>query len=351
MHWLHYDFLGNEVLAWLIAIGMVAVTWALLLLVRRIVRTRLVRLAQKTDSKWDDVAVEVLANTRQWFFFGLSVGAGKQAVALPQAADDAIRTIVVVGSLVQAGIWLQHGSRRALELWQGEKEAGGRRATLSRALGFALRLLIWSLILLLVLQNLGVQITALVAGLGVGGIAVGLALQNVMSDLFASLSIYTDRPFDIGDSISVGDFAGTVDAIGWRSTRLTGLGGEQLIIFNGDITKSRIRNFKRMKERRVLFEIGIVYSTPYAKVREVAPMLRAIISRAEDIRFDRAHFKRYGEYALVFEVVYFVLSPDYNVFMDRQESINLEIFRTLEEAGIELAYPTQTLHVRQEASR
>lgn len=350
MRWLHHELLGNEVLTWLVAAGLVAVTWTLLLVVRRVVRTRLVRLTEKTASKWDDVAVEVLGSTRQWFFLVVSLGAGKQALALPPPVDDAVRMLVVTATLVQVGIWFQHGSSRALELWGSETETDGRRATLARALGLAIKTLIWALVLLLVLQNLGVQITALIAGLGVGGIAVGLALQNVMSDLFASLSIYTDRPFDLGDFVALGDFVGTVEQIGWRSTRLNALTGEQLIVFNGDITKSRIRNFKRMKERRVVFELGIVYETPYAKVREVTSMLRAIISAVEDVRFDRAHFKRYGDHALVFEVVYYVLSADYTLFMDRQETINLEIFRSFEEAGVEFAYPTQTLLVRREAS-
>lgn len=197
----------------------------------------------------------------------------------------------------------------------------------------------------MILDNLGVNITGLVAGLGIGGIAVALAVQNILGDLLASLSIVLDKPFVIGDFIVVDSLSGTIEHIGLKTTRIRSLSGEQLIFSNNDLLKTRIRNYKRMSERRIVFSFGIIYQTPTEKLKNVNKIVRDIIEKTENARFDRVHFKEYGDSSLNFEVVYFVIDPDYNIYMDVQESINLEIFRQFGEEGIEFAYPTQTLYV------
>ena len=208
------------------------------------------------------------------------------------------------------------------------------------------RLILWVIVLLLVLDNLGVNITGLVAGLGIGGIAVALALQNILGDLFASLSIVLDKPFVIGDFVVVDTLSGTVEHIGLKTTRIRSLSGEQLIFSNNDLLKSRIRNYKRMSERRIVFSFGVVYQTPLEKLKAVKEIVGDIIEKVENARFDRVHFKEYGDSALNFEVVYFVSTPDFNIYMDVQEVINLEIFRRFQEEGIEFAYPTSTVYVQ-----
>ncbi len=206
-------------------------------------------------------------------------------------------------------------------------------------------MLVWSLILLLILDNLGINVTALLAGLGIGGIAIALALQNVLGDLFASLSIMIDKPFEIGDFIVVGEFRGTVEHIGLKTTRIRSLSGEQNIFSNTDLLQSRIRNFRRMSERRVEFRIEVTYQTPLEKLQKIPEILQNIITAIEKTRFDRSHFKEYGESGLVFETVYYILSSDYNLYINIQQRINLEIFRIFKEEKIEFAYPTRTLYI------
>jgi small-conductance mechanosensitive channel len=202
--------------------------------------------------------------------------------------------------------------------------------------------------LLLALDNIpGIEVDALIASLGIGGIAVALAAQNILGDLFASLSIVLDQPFVIGDSITVGEYVGTVEHIGLKSTRVRSLTGEQLIFSNSDLLNSRIRNYGRMEERRVSFTLGVTCQTPYEKLVEIPGMIQEIIAAQPQTRFGRAHFKAYGDFSLNFEIVYCMLTSDYDVFMDIQQGINLEILRRFAEEGIELAYPTQTVFVAQ----
>ncbi|MBE3116500.1 mechanosensitive ion channel family protein, partial [Candidatus Bathyarchaeota archaeon] len=215
-------------------------------------------------------------------------------------------------------------------------------------LGFVARLILWAIILLLILDNLGINITGLVAGLGIGGIAVALALQNILGDLFASLSIVLDKPFVLGDFVVVDALSGTIEHIGLKTTRIRSLEGEQLIFSNNDLLKSRIHNYKRMSERRIVFGFGVVYQTPLEKLKAIKKIVSEVIAKNEKARFDRAHFKEYGDSSLNFEVVYYVTGPDYNIYMDVQEAINLEIFRRFAEEGIEFAYPTRTIYIQHE---
>jgi len=216
--------------------------------------------------------------------------------------------------------------------------------TLIALLAFIAKAVLGAVVLLLILDNVGVNVTALVAGLGVGGIAVALALQNILGDLLASLSIVLDKPFVLGDTINIGDLTGTVENVGLKTTHLRGAGGEQIVISNSDLLKSRIRNFKRMAERQVTLTFGVVYGTPAAALAAIPGLVREIVEAQEQVRFGRAHLKRLAEWSLEFEVAYAVLSPDYTLYMDRQQAINLALLRRLEDAGIALAFPTRTVH-------
>lgn len=210
-------------------------------------------------------------------------------------------------------------------------------------LGFIAQIAVWTLVLMLALDNLGVDITALLAGLGVGGIAVALAVQNILGDLFASLSITLDRPFVVGDFIIVDEFLGSVESIGIKSVRLRSLSGEQVVMSNADLLSSRVRNYGRMMERRVVFSIHVRPETPRATLRRIPELIRAQIAAQPRARFDRSHFASYEEFSLRFETVYYVLSPDYNAYMDIQQALNLGIHEMLEAEGVEFAYPARRL--------
>jgi small-conductance mechanosensitive channel len=225
-------------------------------------------------------------------------------------------------------------------------ESDADDATMVSTLGVVIKGIIWAVVLLLVLDNIpGVQVTALIASLGITGIAVGLAVQNILGDLFASLSIALDKPFVIGDFINVGEFSGTVEHVGLKSTRVRSLSGEQLVFGNNDLLSSRIRNYKRMANRRVPFLLSVTYQTPYEKLVQIPTIVQEVIESvdSEIVTFDRAHFKEYGEYAIRFEAVYLLTTADFRHYMDIQQAVNLGIYQRFAEAGIEFAFPTQSV--------
>ena len=344
MTFLTSTFYDNEIWRWLLTLAVILFVGFVLRLAMRFFVHRLKRAAAKTPGRFDDLLVELLAKTKFLFVLVVSFYAGSLILVLPEVADRVLRSLFVVALLFQAGywgdgivtFWIRRSVRRRLD-----SDAG--TATSLSALGFVAKVAIWAVILVVGLDNLGVDITGLVAGLGIGGIAIALAVQNILGDLFASLSIIVDKPFVIGDFIIVGELMGTVEKIGLKTTRVRSLSGEQIIFSNSDLLGSRVRNYKRMFERRISFSIGVTYQTPPDALEEIPAILRGIIEAQPDLRFDRSHFKTFGSFSLDFETVYYVLDPDYNVYMDRQQTINLEIARAFAARGIEFAYPTQTV--------
>ena len=343
-----YDIFGNSVLSWGLATTISAVVFIGLLIARRLLRNSLDRLAEKRSARKLGAASAVVGETNGWFLFVIALFIGSRFVGLVDQAAVIVSHIVVITLLLQLGTWTVIGIGHLLMKRREQKlsKDPGSVAAIDM-LHFAMRVSVWAIVLLLVLDNLGVNITALVAGLGVGGIAVALAAQSILSDLFASLSIVLDKPFAIGDFLIINEFLGSVEKVGLKTTRLRSLSGEQLIFSNTDLLNSRIRNFGRMFERRVVFSIGVTYQTRSEQLKEIPSIIRNAIEANESTRFDRAHFQRYGDFALIFEAVYFVQSPDYNAYMDIQQTVNLDIYEHFEEKGIEFAYPTQTLYVNQ----
>jgi small-conductance mechanosensitive channel len=343
---LQRQFLGNSIGRWLgaVAVGLllvVVVRLALSLVVRRVKK-----ISERTKIDWDDVVVAGLENTKWFSYLAAGFYGGSQLLTLSERLLDRVDRIAGVLLLLQLGFWAHAGIRARVIRWKEEAAGTPERATAASAIGFIARLAVWASIILAVLSTLGVKITALIAGLGVGGVAAALAVQTLLADVIASLSIYFDRPFDIGEFIVTSDGVGTVQRISMRSTRVRALGGEELIFSNGDLLRKTIRNFGRMQERRIVFEVGVEYGTPTEKLRALPGILGEIVSSTPDTRLDRAHFKEFGAFALVFEVVYYVLSPDYTLFMDRQQSINFTIAERFEEIGLSMAFPTQTIMLR-----
>lgn len=343
-------YLGNTVQDWLIAVGILIGAFLLLSSVKRILISRLSRLAAITAHDFDDLLVAVLKNTKTFILFATSTYLATTILTLKPTLTGPGLKLLVLTLLLQGGFWVSAGITFWLERsMQKRMDQDKSSATTLTFLGFLARIALWTIVLLLMLDNLGVNVTGLVAGLGIGGIAVALAVQNILGDLFASLSIVLDKPFVIGDFVVVDTFSGTIEHIGLKSTRIRCLSGEQLIIANNDLLKSRVRNYKRMTERRIAFNLGVTYQTPLEKLSAAKKIVSDIIDRQEHARLDRVHFQAFGDSALNFEVVYFVTDPDYALYMDVQEQINLAIFSSFAQQGIEFAYPTQTLFLQREA--
>ncbi len=349
MNVMQMELLQNPLWRWLMALVIAAVVYVLLVIIKSLIVKKLAPKAELTKSKADDAAIAILEKTHIVFLLILSLFIGSMSLVLPDKAAMLIRSITLIAVALQVALWGNELIR--LLIVKGTKPGDLVDTTSASAYGilaFFARLMLWCGVLLWLLSNLGVNITALVAGLGVGGIAVALAVQSVLGDVLNSVTIVLDKPFEVGDFIVVDKFAGTVEHIGIKTTRVKSLQGEQIVFSNTDLIGSRIQNFKRMKERRIVFSFGVVYQTPADKLEAIPGMVKEVIDNTDQARVDRVHFKSYGDFALIYEVVYYVASREYNLFMDIQQAINLTLYRRFEQEGIEFAYPTQTLFVQRE---
>lgn len=343
--WLNYQVFSNSLLAWVTGLALIVAAWVVLGFVHGMVRKRLGILAERRDFRPLRIAAYVAERTRGWFLFLAAVAIGSQLWVFSATAQAFINNVLVTGLLLQAGLWGSAALDVSLRMRRDRQLQEHPDAVAAMdVLGFVVRLLVWSVVVLVILDNLGVKVTALIAGLGIGGVAVALATQNILGDLFASLSIVLDKPFVVGDFLSIAEYSGSVEKVGIKTTRVRSLSGEQLIFSNNDLLNSRIRNFGRMFERRVVFSVGVRYETPAGKLKLIPGIIREAIETQEKVRFDRSHFQKYGDYALIFETVYYVLSPDYNHYMNVQQAVNLIMFERFAEEGIEFAYPVQTIH-------
>ena len=351
LEFLQTEIAANSIQAWLIACAIAVIVFLVAGIVRYVSARQLAKFAERNEVMIWPVLKAVVKKTRWLFILLVALFVGSLVIELPGRSREIFTTVVVVALILQAGLWGSAALHVMLEKYRELQIAKDpARVTTLNVLSFIGKIILWSIVLLLVLDNLGVNITALVAGLGVGGIAVALAVQTVLGDLFASLSIVLDKPFVVGDFLIVGDLLGSVEYVGLKTTRLRSLSGEQLVFSNSDLLNSRIRNFGRMYERRVSFDIGVTYQTSRDKIKMIPTIIREAVEALENTRFDRSHFKQYGDFALLFESVYYVKGPDYNLFMDIQQAINLQIHERFEQEGIEFAYPTQTLFVQQQSS-
>jgi small-conductance mechanosensitive channel len=269
---------------------------------------------------------------------------------LPEKTSSLVAIITKIAFFIQVALW---GSG-LISFWADRQVAGSvekqdeATATSVNVLEYVAKVVMWAVILILILDNLpGVEVNSLITSLGIGGVAVALAVQSILGDLFASLSILLDKPFVIGDALKIGDFVGTVERIGLSTTRIRSLDGEELIFANSDLTKSRISNYGTMTRRRTTFTLGIKGDTPYEKLATIPEMVEAIICAHENTSFERCHFRSYGDFALNFEVVYFVEDSNFKLALDIQQAINMAIYQQFEAAGIEFAFPTQTIILEQ----
>ena len=337
---------ANSALDWLLALGITVLALLVLLTARRAVRGYHNRLVATAQTELLEIPLQVLSRTTQLLLLAVSVYIGAQWLNTGPKTQQVLGSAITIALFWQAGIWTVAAASAWIDRKRQRSLAVDRAAVGSLGIiGFLINVVIWAMVLLLTLDNLGIDITALIAGLGIGGIAVALAVQNVLGDLFASLSITLDRPFVVGDFLILGDFLGSVEYIGIKSTRLRSLSGEQIIISNSDLLSSRVRNYGRMNERRIVFGTRITYETPLEQLEQVAGLIRQIIESQPDTRFDRSHFAKHTPDAIEYETVYYVLSADYNKYMDVQQTINVTLHRELQQRGIKFAYPTQRVYV------
>jgi small-conductance mechanosensitive channel len=343
MEALRQVYFGNPLWAWMTSALAIAVTVSGGAIVRALFQSRF-----RGEGVVQTILARVAFNSSLLLLFGIGLWFAGLILVLPPKWEDALRTTSILSLAAQVALWLHAVLTFAID--RGEARAAQRdpgSTTMVRTLGLLGKVALWTVMVLLALHNTGVNIAALVAGLGIGGIAVALALQNILADVFSSIAIILDKPYQVGDFIAVGDSMGTVERIGLKTTRIRSLSGEQLVFSNSELLKSRIRNFRRMTERRVEFAIGVAYNTPVEKVERVSGLLREIISATPDVRLERASFKEFGEASLTFECVYFVKEFGFSLYLETQERINLEILRRLQEEEIELAHPSRTLYVAQ----
>jgi small-conductance mechanosensitive channel len=337
----HGLLLSNSVTDWLMAAVIGVTVWSGLWVLRQLTATHYKKYSGARHRLPIRLVAYLIGNTRQFLFAAIALYAAQAGLTLPDKIQHIVANIVLILILLQVGLWAGRAVRFYMEMKELERGADQVFAGSLDIINFVARMLIWSLLSLVALDNLGVNITALLAGLGVGGVAVALALQNVLGDLFASLSIALDKPFVVGDTLVLDTFTGKVERIGIKTTRLRSDTGEQIILSNADILKSRVRNFGRAQEQRALATIRVTYETPTDTLQRIPRLLESIVREQPNARFERCHLKTLGDSALHFELSYFVQQPSQNPLLDLQQAVNFRIIDEFRRLGVEFDYPTQ----------
>ncbi|MBK1441823.1 mechanosensitive ion channel [Parapedobacter sp. ISTM3] len=340
---------GNTLQAYLIVLAVILAGILIIRLFKRAILTWLRRVVDKTASTFDDFLLQGISSTLlPLLYFGVFYFALKSLI-LPAWLNRALEiagmflwTFLITRLIIFA---IHYFLRNHLQR-RGQGDASFQQI---RGITLILSGLIWIIAILFFISNLGYNVATLLTGLGIGGIAIALATQNIIADLFNYFVLFFDRPFEVGDFVVVEDKSGTVESIGIKTTRIRALTGEQLVFSNTDLTNSRLHNFKRLQRRRIVFSIGVTYDTPKDKLTKIPQIIRDAIASQPETLFDRAHFASYGDFSLIFEVVYFVLSDNFNKYMDINQGINLYIYEAFQNENIEFAYPTQSLIVRNPA--
>lgn len=343
---LDHMLVRNPLSDWLVAVGVAVAILLFAWLLQRLLVRRLSRIAERTATKLDDAIVDAARSTKLWLLFFIAVYLGSQYLDLGKKTEATLDKLATVATLLQIGLWLA----ALLDYWVANSRQRAAAtdlgaATSLSALSFIGKLLLWLVMLLFILDNLGINVTALVASLGIGGIAVALAVQNILGDLFASLSIVIDKPFVIGDAINVDSYTGTVEHVGLKTTRIRADTGEQLVFSNSDLLKARLRNYKRMSERRVVLTLDVEFATAADTAERIPALLRELIAAQPNVRVDRIHLKAIQDSAWRYEIVYWMLVPDYALYMQTRQDVLLGIVRRFAAEGIVIAFPSQSLRL------
>jgi len=342
---LQQTFLHNRILDYLICLSVFLIGIIVIQIFKRFLLKRLREWAKRTATTIDDFLIRMIEKELLPLFYFGAFYVSIQGLTLNPALKKGINVLGLILLTIFGVRFLLAVIVYGLENYWVKKEKDVAKKQGLKGILMTVKVIVWGLAIIILLDNFGIKVSALIAGLGIGGVAIALAAQSILGDLFSYFSIFFDRPFEIGDFIIVGDLLGTVEHIGIKTTRVRSLGGEQLVFSNTDLTNSRVRNYKRMDKRRVVFRLGVTYETGLRELKEIPVVITNIIKGINDTVFDRTHFFSYGDFSLVFEVVYYVIGSDYNKYMDIQQEINLKIKEEFEKHGIEFAYPTQTLYL------
>ncbi len=333
---------ANSPRAWTTAAAIFVAIAGVLFALKALLSRRLATIALRTATQIDDAFVAVFGATNVLFVVVIALRAATSALELPASAIATMRAVTIVAFALQFGLW----GGAVIRAFTGgylrrHTEAASRTAVL--AVGFLARAVIWSFVLVATLNAFGYDVTALVAGVGITGVAIALAVQNILGDLFAALSIVVDKPFQVGETIDVAGQVGTVERIGLKTTRVRALQGEEVVYSNTELLRARLHNYTRMRERRLVMTLAVSYETPQATVARIPAMIREAILAQPNVRFDRAHLAKLGESSLDYESVFYSLDPDANVGMDLKQAVYLALLRRFELEGVTLAYPTRVI--------
>jgi len=348
---LEYTIGNNCVKDYLIAIAAFALTLVIIKIFKHGVLKKLKGIAAKTKTEIDDLIIKIVNRVGWPLYLILALYVALQFIVLPSIVDTVLKyaSVIIVVYYVIKGVQdlADYYIRKLMLRPQGEEGAKGEEvdASLVNLLIKGVNYALWVVALILILEIFEYNINTLIAGLGIFGIAFAFAFQHILADVFASFSIYIDKPFKTGDFIIVGDDLGVVKKIGIKSTRIQTLHGEELVMPNKELTESRVHNYKKMEKRRIVFKFGVTYDTPTKKLRKIPAIVQEVIGEIDMADIDRVHFLEFGDFSLNFEVVYYVATGDYNKYMDIQQAINLGIKERFEEEAIEMAFPTQTVYV------
>lgn len=336
-------FYGNTVEQYLFALGILLITLVIIKIFKNYILGKIKKLAEKTDTLVDDVIVASIERIGLKFYFAVSLYIALRLLVLPVFIYDityAMMVIIIVYYLVRVGIiWIEFFTKKI----QDDEESDTHSIEI---VGKIVKVILWIFAGVFLLQFLGYDVTTLIAGLGIGGIAIAFALQNVLGDVFASFTIYYDKPFKKGDYIVVGQDSGTVITTGLKSTRIQTLQGDELVISNKLLTEERIHNYKKMRERRINFKFGIEYGTPTKKMKKIEPIVKKIFEEIPEAKLHSIKFFTFGDFSLIYDVIYFVKNKDYLVYQTVQEKINYGIKEAFEKEEIKLALPAHILYIK-----
>ena len=339
-------FWGNSVIDYTIALVALVLFLIGFMILQKIVLRTLRKLSEKTKTDIDDTLIGIVDSIRPKFYTFLALYFAMRFLTIPAMAQTVLNALLLIWVAYQIVVALQILIDYIVQkkfFKEGKDE--GNKGIIAFISGL-LKVSLWAIAGLAVLSNLGVNVTSMIAGLGIGGLAIAFALQNILADLFNSFAILVDKPFKVGDFITTGAHSGVVKKIGIKTTRIQALQGEEVVISNSELTSARVQNFKKLEERRVSFDIGITYETSQEKVKLVTNIIKKAIESTEKAHFDRSHFMSFGDSALVFSTVYYVQSNEYIDYANAQEKINFKILESFAREGIDMAYPTQTLFVK-----
>jgi small-conductance mechanosensitive channel len=336
---LGWSWQGNTVTQWLRAAAFFAVAAVVVWVIRWLVTRRLSSVAAHTATWVDDLLVDVVRRTKVWFIIVVALAVASPELVLRPAAATILNGVLIVGAMVQLAIWLNGVIKFSVTHYRQSRGGDGTSVATVQGFAFLARLALAAILLVATLDLLGFKVTTFVAGLGITGIAIALAVQNVLGDLFAALSIVLDKPFVIGDAIAVDNIEGTVEHVGLKTTRVRSIGGEQVIVANSDLLKSRIRNFRRLAERRVVLVFNVQHDTDPAVAARIPGFLQEIVERQKPVRLDRSHLRNIGHWSLEYEVVYFVITPDYTTHMNIQQAIHLAVLERFRAEKVGIATP------------